>query len=119
MSTTGTVIIEVMPLVPSSVLRVILPNGIRLEVTPGWPLDHLSRVVDLFEVAVILNLDQVRGFVRPGITDMRKQINGLAALVPDGLGHTHWQSLPVRRNGRRGLKALYWDRNGFFLWQNE
>jgi len=45
--TTGTRIIEVTPLAASSVLRVILPNGIRLEVTPGWPMDHLGLVVDL------------------------------------------------------------------------
>ena len=44
---TGTRIIEVTPLAASSVLRVILPNGIRLEVTPGWPMDHLGLVVDL------------------------------------------------------------------------
>ena len=46
-ATTGTRIIEVTPPAPSSILRVILPNGIRLEVTPGWPLEHLGRVADL------------------------------------------------------------------------
>jgi len=48
--TTGTGIIEVTPLVPSSFLRVMLPNGIRLELTAGWPLDHLGRVVDLLRL---------------------------------------------------------------------
>ena len=48
--TTGTEIIEVTPLVPSSFLRVMLPNGIRLELTAGWPLDHLGRVVDLLRL---------------------------------------------------------------------
>ena len=46
-ATTGTRIIEVTPFAASSVLRVVLPNGIRLEVAPGWPLDHLGRVVGL------------------------------------------------------------------------
>ena len=35
---------------------------------------------------MIPDLSQVRVFVRPGITDMRKQISGLAALVRDSLG---------------------------------
>ena len=68
---------------------------------------------------MILDLGQVRVFVRPGITDMRKQINGLAALVRDGLGHDPLDGslyLFAGMGGRR-LKALYWDRNGFCLWQ--
>ncbi len=46
-ATTGTGIVEVTSLTSTSVLRVILPNGIRLEVTPGWPLDHLGWVAEL------------------------------------------------------------------------
>ena len=46
-SATGTGMIEVTPPALASVLRVILPNGFRLEVTLGWPMDHLGRVVDL------------------------------------------------------------------------
>ena len=68
---------------------------------------------------MILDLSQVRVFVRPGITDMRKQINGLAALVRDGLEHDPRDGslyLFAGMGGRR-LKALYWDRNGFCLWQ--
>ena len=68
---------------------------------------------------MILNLSQVRVFVRPGITDMRKQINGLATLVRDGLGHDPLDGslyLFAGMGGRR-LKVLYWDCNGFCLWQ--
>lgn len=63
--------------------------------------------------------DQVRVFVRPGATDLRKQINGLAAMA-QGLmngeplsGHLFLFS----NQDRHLLKALYWDRNGFCLWQ--
>ena len=35
---------------------------------------------------MIRDWSQLRVFVRPGTTDMRKQINGLAALVRDQLG---------------------------------
>jgi len=68
---------------------------------------------------VIGDLSQVRIFVRPGTTDMRKQINGLAALVRDDLGHNPLDGslyLFAGIGGRR-LKILYWDRNGFCLWQ--
>jgi transposase len=50
---------------------------------------------------------------------MRKQIDGLAALVRDGMGHNPLDGglyLFAGMGGRR-LKALYWDRNGFCLWQ--
>jgi len=54
-----------------------------------------------------------------GHTDMRKAINGLSILVEDQLhqdpfcGH-----LFVFCNRRRNIvKILYWDRNGFCLWQ--
>ncbi len=65
-------------------------------------------------------------FVRPGTTDMRKQINGLAALVRDQLGHDPGGRLRLTPDGslylfagpsRDRLKILYWDRNGFCLWQ--
>jgi transposase len=61
----------------------------------------------------------VRVFLAPGNTDMRKQINTLSILVEDTLrldpfsGH-----LFVFCNHRHTiLKVLYWDRNGFCLWQ--
>jgi len=59
-----------------------------------------------------------RIFVRPGPTDMRKQINGLAVLVEEVL-----ESDPFSRavflfcnRERRILKAIWWDRTGFCLW---
>lgn len=60
----------------------------------------------------------VRIFVRPGITDMRKQINGLSVLVREEMSHDPLNGhLYLFCNGnRRRLKALYWDRNGFCLW---
>ena len=58
-------------------------------------------------------------YLAAGITDMRKAINGLSILVEDQLeldpfsGH-----LFVFCNRRRNMiKILYWDRNGFCLWQ--
>jgi transposase len=60
-----------------------------------------------------------RIYLAVGSTDMRKAINGLSILAQDQLqldpfsGH-----LFAFCNRRRNMvKILYWDRNGFCLWQ--
>ena len=37
---------------------------------------------------MILDLSQVKIYVRPGVTDMRKQINGLSVIVEDEMNRT-------------------------------
>ena len=66
-----------------------------------------------------LAVSEARIFVRPGPTDMRKQINGLALVVEQQMEVIPFQpALFLFCNAqRRILKALYWDRNGFCLWQ--
>ena len=65
-----------------------------------------------------LELGAARVFVRPGATDMRKQINGLVLLVQEQMQISPFEAaLFVFCNGqRRLLKAVYWDRTGFCLW---
>jgi len=60
----------------------------------------------------------VRIFVRPGKTDFRNSINGLAALVEITMQLDPYSgSYFVFCNGSRTLlKILYWDWNGFALW---
>ncbi|HYA43785.1 MAG TPA: IS66 family insertion sequence element accessory protein TnpB [Syntrophobacteraceae bacterium] len=61
----------------------------------------------------------VRVFLAPGSTDMRKAINSLSILVEATLrldpfsGHL----FVFCNQGRTIIKVLYWDRNGFCLWQ--
>ncbi len=64
-------------------------------------------------------LPAVRVYLATGVTDMRKSINGLSILVAEHLemdplsGH-----LFAFCNRKRDIvKILYWDRNGFCLWQ--
>ena len=54
-----------------------------------------------------------------GITDMRKSINTLSILVQEQLeGNLFSGALFAFCNRRRDIvKVLYWDRNGFCLWQ--
>ena len=65
------------------------------------------------------NLDRVRVYVRPGITDMRKAANGLSIIVAEQMElDPLCGSLFLFCNRcRRILKGLYWDRNGFWLLQ--
>ena len=66
-----------------------------------------------------LEVKEARIFVRPGATDMRKQINGLAVIIEQQMDCNVFEAaLFLFCNGqRRILKALYWDRTGFCLWQ--
>ena len=68
-----------------------------------------------------INLNNLRIFIKPGRTDMRKQINGLSAMVEN-----EFKKDPMSGNlflfcgrGRKNLKIIYWDKNGFCLWQKK
>jgi len=57
-------------------------------------------------------------YIRPGRTDMRKQIDGLADLVAQDMGRQPLSGDLFLFCGRdmTMIKGLYWDRNGFCLW---
>ena len=64
--------------------------------------------------------ESVRIYVRPGVTDMRKQANSLAVLVKQQLAMNPLAEATLFlfcNRQRRILKALYWDATGFCLWQ--
>lgn len=66
---------------------------------------------------MIIDFEKVAIYVKPGGTDMRKQINGLSVIVQEELEMDPFSGslfLFCNKN-RRLLKVLYWDRNGF--WQ--
>ena len=68
---------------------------------------------------MILDISKVAIYVRPGVCDMRKAINGLAVLVTEAmeLDPLSGSLFLFCNRHRRILKCLYWDRNGFCLWQ--
>ncbi len=67
---------------------------------------------------MILDWNRVRMFVKPGPTDMRKQINGLSIIVTEEMGMDPFEGhlFLFCNKHKRILKIIYWDRNGFCLW---
>lgn len=65
-----------------------------------------------------IDWDKVNIFLRTGNTDMRKQINTLAVLVKQEhrLDPLDGNLYVFCGTGRRTVKVLYWDKNGFCLW---
>ena len=68
---------------------------------------------------MIFDLSKARIFVRPGSTDLRKAVNGLSAIVQETMHQDPFSGsvyLFCNRE-RKLLKAVYWDRTGFWLSQ--
>ena len=65
------------------------------------------------------DLSQAKIYIRPGPTDMRKQINGLSVIVESVMGFSPFSGNLFLFCGKTKavLKVLYWDRNGFVLTQ--
>jgi transposase len=66
-----------------------------------------------------VDLNRVRIFIRPGYTDLRKAVNGLTVLIQEQMSGD-----PLSGNvylfcnkGRKLLKAVWWDKTGFWLSQ--
>jgi len=67
----------------------------------------------------MISVDQTQVYIAIGSVDMRKAIDGLAILVSQRFSLDplagHMFAFSNRR--RNVVKILYWDRNGFCLWQ--
>lgn len=63
--------------------------------------------------------NDVRVYLAVGSVDMRKSIDGLSILVSQGFALDPFAGHMFAFSNRRRtvVKVLYWDRNGFCLWQ--
>jgi transposase len=66
-----------------------------------------------------LDVSRVKIYIRPGQTDLRKAVNGLTVLIQEQMkGDPFSGSVYLFCNkGRKLLKAVWWDRTGFWLSQ--
>ena len=64
-------------------------------------------------------LTKGRIYIRTGVTDFRKQINGLTLIVQNTMNQNPFTGdlYLFCSTDRRKLKAVYWDKNGFCMWQ--
>jgi len=68
---------------------------------------------------MIFDLSKSRIYLRPGTTDLRKAVNGLSIIVQDDIKQDPFSGsvfLFCNRE-RKLLKAVYWDKTGFWLSQ--
>jgi transposase len=66
-----------------------------------------------------IDINKVRIFIRPGHTDLRKAVNGLTGIIEQQMiGEVFSGNVYLFCNREKKLlKALWWDRNGFWLSQ--
>jgi transposase len=62
---------------------------------------------------------KLRIYIKPGRTDMRKAINGLLGIIRESFPIDPCEEVLFVFCGRsrKLIKLLYWDGNGFCLWQ--
>jgi len=68
---------------------------------------------------MMIDLTQVKIFLRPGHTDLRKAVNGLSAIVQERMKENPFSGSVYLfcNQERKLLKAVYWDKTGFWLSQ--
>ena len=68
---------------------------------------------------MIPDLSKVTIFLRCGTTDLRKAANGLTAIVQETMKQDPFSGsiFLFCNRGRKLLKAVYWDKTGFWLCQ--
>jgi len=68
---------------------------------------------------MILDISKVRIFLRTGTTDLRKAANGLTAIVQETMKQDPFSGNVYLfcNSDRKLLKAVYWDKTGFWLSQ--
>ena len=70
---------------------------------------------------MFVNMSEYKFYIKPGHVDFRKAINGLAVIVQNDMKLQPFSKslfLFCSRT-KKQIKILYWDKNGFCLWQKK
>jgi len=62
---------------------------------------------------MILNINDIKVFLRPGTTDLRKAVNGLTAIVKETMKQDPFSGSVFLfcNSDKKLLKAVYWDKS--------
>jgi len=68
---------------------------------------------------MIIDLSKAKIFLRPGTTDLRKAVNGLSVIVQEDIKQDPFSGYVYLfcNREKKLLKAVYWDKTGFWLSQ--
>ena len=68
---------------------------------------------------MILDLDKIKIFIRPGHTDLRKAVNGLSVIIQETMKQDIFSGNVYLfcNHEKKLIKAVYWDKTGFWLSQ--
>jgi len=70
---------------------------------------------------MIIDLKEYQFYLKPGFTDMRKAINGLTIIIQNEMKLSPFTKCLFLfcNRARKNMKIVYWDKNGFCLWQKK
>jgi transposase len=70
---------------------------------------------------ILRNPRKLKVFIKVGHTDMRKSWNGLYGIIKDEMQLDPYDRSLFLFSGhsRKTIKAIYWDGNGFCIWQKK
>jgi transposase len=68
---------------------------------------------------MMVELNEAKIYVRPGYTDLRKAVNGLSVMIQEQMEKDPFNGSVYLfcNRGRKLLKAVWWDKTGFWLSQ--
>ena len=114
---------------PRPTARLSLANSITIEVPAGvspevlardWCCDGRLGRLGRWGALVMRSSNEIEYVWLARVPqDFRKGINGLSIVVEEQLAHDPFSGhlFVFINNGRDKIKALYWERSGFCLWQ--
>jgi transposase len=67
---------------------------------------------------MFIDFSRVKVFIKPGVTDFRKQVNGLIIIIAEEMKMDPLSShlFIFCNKSKNRLKIIWWDRTGFCLW---